>query len=132
MRMLPSFAGAATAALVALTLAAAPAAAVSVPAAAAVASASAHDHDPAAMSGMHHEMPADDPDSGAEMIGRPAPAWTFTRWIGPPLSLAGLRGKVVLVRWWNEGCRFCAATLPAIERLRVAHGGDGLVVVGVV
>lgn len=74
---------------------------------------------------------ADDPDSGTEMIGQPAPAWTFTRWIGPPLSLASLRGKVVLVRWWTEGCHFCAATLPEIEALRTAHADQGLVVVGV-
>ncbi|MBI3539764.1 MAG: redoxin domain-containing protein [Candidatus Eisenbacteria bacterium] len=80
---------------------------------------------------MSHAALADDPDSGVEMIGKPAPAWTFTRWIGPPLSLEGLRGKVVLVRWWNEGCYFCAATLPAIERLRIAHAAEGLVCVGV-
>jgi glutathione peroxidase-family protein len=79
----------------------------------------------------HPAMPIDDPDSGAEMIGRPAPAWTFTRWIGAPLSLERLRGKVVLVRWWTEGCHFCATTLPVIERLRVQHADDGLVVVGV-
>jgi thiol-disulfide isomerase/thioredoxin len=75
--------------------------------------------------------PADDPDLGLEMIGKPAPAWTFTRWIGPPRSLASLRGKVVLVRWWTEGCHFCATTLPEIEALRTAHADEGLVVVGV-
>src|SRR5262245_36808273 len=80
---------------------------------------------------MHHAVPADAPDSGAEMIGRPAPAWTFTRWIGTPLSLDRLRGKVVLVRWWTEGCHFCATTLPVIDRLRIEHASDGLVVVGV-
>ena len=50
---------------------------------------------------------AGDPDSGAELIGRPAPEWTFTRWVrGPRRSLADLRGKVVLVRWWTEDCRY--------------------------
>jgi glutathione peroxidase-family protein len=85
-------------------------------------------HDPDAM---HHAMTMDGPDTGAEMIGKPAPAWTFTRWIGAPLTLEQLRGKVVLVRWWNEGCHFCAATLPAIDRLRVRHADQGLVVIGV-
>jgi thiol-disulfide isomerase/thioredoxin len=73
-----------------------------------------------------------DPDSGAELVGRPAPAWTFTRWVrGGPLALAGLEGKVVLLRWWTEGCHFCEATLPALERLRRLHEDRGLVVIGV-
>jgi len=29
-----------------------------------------------------------------------------------------VQGKVVLVRWWTEGCHFCRATLPVIEQLR--------------
>src|SRR5437763_627226 len=58
-------------------------------------------------------------DAGADLIGRRAPEWSFERWIGAaPLSLAGLRGKVVLLRWWTDGCPYCAATLPALERLR--------------
>src|SRR5262245_45320363 len=67
------------------------------------------------------ELPADlpDPDSGAERIGRPAPEFAFARWArGGPLRIADLRGKVVLVRFWTDQCRFCRATLPSLERLR--------------
>jgi thiol-disulfide isomerase/thioredoxin len=68
---------------------------------------------------------------GAEMIGRPAPPWSFDRWVrGPALSLDRLRGKVVLLRWWTEGCSLCATTLPALEKLRMEHRDD-LVVIGV-
>jgi thiol-disulfide isomerase/thioredoxin len=75
--------------------------------------------------------PADDPDSGAELIGRQAPDWTFTRWVrGGNHALADYRGKVVLVRWWTEGCHFCRTTLPVIDRLGKEHAGD-LVVIGV-
>jgi thiol-disulfide isomerase/thioredoxin len=75
--------------------------------------------------------PVDDPDSGTELIGRPAPAWSFTRWVrGPERSLEDFRGQVVLVRWWTDGCHFCRATLPVLERLRRQHGKE-LVVVGV-
>jgi thiol-disulfide isomerase/thioredoxin len=71
------------------------------------------------------------PDSGAEWIGRPAPDWSFDRWIrSEPLSLEGLRGKVVLVRWWTEGCHYCANTLPELEALRRRHAREGLVVIG--
>jgi len=73
-----------------------------------------------------------DPDSGADMIGRAAPPWTFDRWLRtPPLSLASLRGKVVLLRWWTEGCHYCATTLPELEKVRGARERDGLVVIGV-
>lgn len=80
---------------------------------------------------LRSDPPADDPDSGAELIGRAAPDWTFTRWVrGPRHSLRDLRGKVVLVRWWTDGCHFCRSTLPEIERLRRQHRDD-LVVLGV-
>jgi len=75
--------------------------------------------------------PADDPDSVAALIGQPAPDWSFTRWVrGPKRELGDLRGKVVLVRWWTEGCHFCRATLPAIDALQREHPDD-LVVIGV-
>jgi len=75
---------------------------------------------------------AADPDSPAELLDRPARAWSFDRWVDtPPLTLAGLRGKVVLVRWFNTGCRYCGNTLPAIETLRRRYGDRGLVVIGV-
>jgi thiol-disulfide isomerase/thioredoxin len=73
---------------------------------------------------------SDDPDSGADLIGKPAPEWTFTRWVrGPSRSVRDLRGKVVLVRWWTEGCRYCRSTLPALERLSREH--KDLLVLGV-
>lgn len=75
---------------------------------------------------------ADDPDSGAELIGRPAPAWSFDRWIRTkPLALERLRGKVVLLRWWTEGCHFCESTLPVIDRVRRDPTHSDLVVIGV-
>jgi len=107
------------------------------PAAPASAAPSIEAHDHAAMGAgaalpMHPQaIEGEDPDSGAELLGTPAPAWTFTRWIGAPHSLAELRGKVVLVRWWTEGCHFCANTLPELEALRHRLGPDGLVVIGV-
>lgn len=88
---------------------------------------------PAAAAGESHRhgAPEDGPDSGAELIGRPAPGWTFERWVGRALTLEGLRGEVVLLRWWTDGCRFCEATLPVLEDLRRRHADHGLVVIGV-
>jgi peroxiredoxin len=73
-----------------------------------------------------------DADSPAELLDKPARAWSFDRWVdSPPLTLASLRGKVVLLRWFNTNCRYCGNTLPALEALRTRYAAQGLVVVGV-
>lgn len=48
-----------------------------------------------------------------------------------PLSMAGLRGKVVLVDFWAFRCINCIRTLPSIKRLYGSYAGRGFVVVGV-
>jgi hypothetical protein len=73
-----------------------------------------------------------DADSPATVLDQPARAWTFTRWVDTrPLTLEGLRGRVVLVRWFNTNCRFCGNTLPGLETLRNHYDAQGLTVVGV-
>ena len=77
------------------------------------------------------EAPAVDPDSGVELLGNPAPPLLFDRWLGGPArSMESFRGKVVLIRFWTDECRFCRTTLPAIEALRERYAQDGLVVIG--
>jgi cytochrome c biogenesis protein CcdA/thiol-disulfide isomerase/thioredoxin len=48
-----------------------------------------------------------------------------------PLTLAQLRGKVVLVDFWTYSCINCQRTLPHIEAWYRDYATDGLVVVGV-
>ena len=50
---------------------------------------------------------------------------------GRPLSLASLRGKVVLVDFWTYSCINCLRTLPHLEAWDRAYRKDGLVIVGV-
>lgn len=72
-----------------------------------------------------------DPDSGWELIGKPAREFRFARWLRTaPLTPADLRGKVVLIRFWTDECRFCRNTLPAVEALRTRWADRGLVVLG--
>lgn len=86
---------------------------------------------PAVASAAPAAASANDPDSGAELLGEPAPEWAFTRWVrGGPLPVSSLRGRVVLVRFWTENCHFCQTTLPAIEQLRTRDADRGLVVIG--
>jgi cytochrome c biogenesis protein CcdA/thiol-disulfide isomerase/thioredoxin len=48
-----------------------------------------------------------------------------------PLSLAQLRGRVVLVDFWTYSCINCQRALPHVEAWESAYKKDGLVVVGV-
>ncbi len=50
---------------------------------------------------------------------------------GKPLTIAQLRGKVVLVDFWTYSCINCLRTLPHLEAWDAAYRKDGLVIVGV-
>jgi peroxiredoxin len=47
------------------------------------------------------------------------------------VSLAALRGKVVLVNFWASWCVDCRPEMPALERLHREAGGHGLAVIGI-
>ncbi len=68
-------------------------------------------------------------------LGR-APDFTgITSWFDTPgdrpLSLAQLRGQVVLVDFWTYSCINCQRSLPHVEAWYNRYKGDGFVVVGV-
>jgi thiol-disulfide isomerase/thioredoxin len=70
------------------------------------------------------------PDLGA------APDFTGTqRWFntagGRPLTLAALRGRVVLVDFWTYTCINCLRTLPFLRGLDAKYRNEGLTIVGV-
>ena len=48
-----------------------------------------------------------------------------------PLTLASLRGKVVLVNFWTYGCVNCVNTLPHVTQLYAKYKDKGFVVVGI-
>ena len=69
------------------------------------------------------------------MIGHPVPEWPAkpaAQWVqGGPLTLADLRGKVVLIRFFTSpDCPYCRATAPALNELSAEFGPRGLVVIG--
>lgn len=65
----------------------------------------------------------------------PAPEFTHPRssdWINSkPLTLAELRGKVVLVEFWAFDCVNCVNSEPWVKAIARDKAGAGLVVVGV-
>jgi thiol-disulfide isomerase/thioredoxin/sulfite exporter TauE/SafE len=50
---------------------------------------------------------------------------------GRPLTLTGLRGRVVLVDFWTYSCINCQRTLPHLEAWNRAYANDGLTIIGV-
>src|SRR6202040_4050562 len=55
-----------------------------------------------------------------------------TEWLNsPPLTAAGLRGKVVLVDFWTYSCINWRRTLPYVRAWAEKYKNQGLVVIGV-
>ncbi len=53
-------------------------------------------------------------------------------WIGSePVTLAGLRGRVVLVDFWTYSCINCLRTIPYLNAWYQRYRDDGLVVIGI-
>ena len=73
--------------------------------------------------------------SGTENCG-PAPAFKgIKQWFntpgGKPVTLAALKGKVVIVDFWAYSCINCQRELPHVEAWYKDYAADGLEVVGV-
>ena len=48
-----------------------------------------------------------------------------------PITLADLRGKVVLVDFWTYSCINCIRTIPYLNAWHEKYADDGLVIVGI-
>jgi cytochrome c biogenesis protein CcdA/thiol-disulfide isomerase/thioredoxin len=66
-------------------------------------------------------------DYGAAPDVHDVSAWINSR----PLSLPGLRGKVVLVDFWTYSCINCLRTLPYLKAWDARYRSQGLVILGV-
>lgn len=72
------------------------------------------------------------PGEGGELIGTRAPELDNLLWLNSkPLTLAHLRGKVVLIRFWLIDCPYCQRTAPALNYLLDKYDKDGLVIIGI-
>jgi peroxiredoxin len=73
--------------------------------------------------------------AGLSILGKPVPEWPAKpqeKWVqGGPLTLADLRGRVVLIRFFMDAdCPLCRGTAPALNEFHGEFASRGLVVVG--
>lgn len=64
-------------------------------------------------------------------IGAPVPAYAAASLTGDSVSLAGLRGKVVLLNVWATWCHPCRDEIPELQALHERYATRGLELVGV-
>ena len=72
------------------------------------------------------------PDPGRPVVGKPAPnaEVTYATLDGPPLSLASLRGRYVMLNFFASWCVPCQQEHPALQAFQAKHEaiGDAVVV----
>jgi peroxiredoxin len=63
--------------------------------------------------------------------GQPAPGFELPLLDGTQISLASLRGRVVLLNFWATWCKPCEAEMPAMQRLHTALAGSDFALLAV-
>ena len=64
-------------------------------------------------------------------VGDPAPDFKLTDLDGKEVTLASLKGKVVLLDFWATWCGPCVAAMPTMQKLHDEYQSKGVVVLGV-
>jgi len=66
-----------------------------------------------------------------ELVGKPAPDLHLTDIHGNQISLAELKGKIVLLDFWTTWCPPCRADASSVEKLNKKYGGKNLAIIGI-
>ena len=67
----------------------------------------------------------------AVKVGDAAPDFNLTNLDGNKVTLASLKGKVVLLDFWATWCGPCKAAMPTMQKLHEAYKDKGVVILGV-
>ena len=82
---------------------------------------------PATKGGADAAMPGAE---GAQLQGKPAPAFTLTSTGGRTVSLSDFKGRPVVVNFWATWCGPCKLEMPWFEEFSKKYAPQGLVVLG--
>lgn len=64
--------------------------------------------------------------------GKPAPALALKEWLNSSaLTLADLKGKIVVLDFWATWCGPCIAAVPHTNELQAKYAEKGVVIIGV-
>ena len=77
------------------------------------------------------DRPETPPVSDRVEVGYPAPSYAAMTLKGDSVSLAALRGKVVLMNVWATWCGPCRKEIPELRALHTAYKDRGLELVGI-
>ncbi len=73
----------------------------------------------------------EDGGTGKVEVGAPAPAYRTVALTGDSVSLAAVRGKVVLLNVWATWCHPCRDEIPELQAIHTKYQARGLELVGV-
>ena len=63
-------------------------------------------------------------------MNKPSPEWDTTDLAGSAVSLAGCRGKVLVLDFWYRGCGWCIRAMPQMKQVATHFQGRPVAVLG--
>lgn len=69
-------------------------------------------------------------ENGLLALGSEAPAWTLKNSASKERTLAGYRGKVVVMDFWGTWCPWCVKAMPAIQKVHEKFKGKPVAILG--